>query len=558
MNLTFYTKATCVGLLLLFLFGGSFSLYAQNRLITLKVNEANVDDVLSKIRTDFSYKLLFNHEEAKAAGKVTLDLKNVSIETALNEIFKSNNLAFKKENDVYVIVSKEALAKGNTQKNVNQATLSGQNTLTVSGTVLDETGTPLPGAVVNVEGSHRKSVITDIDGKFELTDIPSNANLVFSFLGYETLEYTLGGKTTLEIELKPAASQLDEVVVVGYGKTSTRLNTGSISSITGKIISEQPVAEPLAALQGRIPGMFISSSNGLPGGGYTVQIRGLNSINSGNNPLFIVDGVPYSSESLNQFSGANGKQNPLSSINPADIDRIDVLKDADATAIYGSRGANGVVLISTKRGKSGKTKVDFDIYTGISQVAHKVAMLNAYQYYDLRNEAFTNDGVVPDDTNAPDLITWDKNKTTDWQDYLIGKNASLTEARLAFSGGNEQTSFLLSGTYRYETTVFPGSMDYGRGATLLNVNHHSKDNKFNLTASASYSSDNNNSGPTDLTQYYNLPPNYPLYNADGSLYWFGNIQNPAAFLSRKYNSKTNSLIGNTVLSYMILNGLEKQ
>ena len=198
----------------------------------------------------------------------------------------------------------------------------------------------------------------------------------------------------------------------------------------------------------------------MAGSGFQVRVRGENSMKQGNDPLYIIDGVPFISAPLNEFDGANGTQSPLNSINPNDIDRIDVLKDADATAIYGSRGANGVILITTKKGKSGDSKVNFNIYTGYSKVSHKLDMLNTQQYLQLRKDAFRFDSATPTVNNAPDLLTWDQNGYTNWQDLLIGNTGKITSSQVSFSGGTSQTKFLISTNYRRETSVLIGNMAF--------------------------------------------------------------------------------------------------
>lgn len=182
-------------------------------------------------------------------------------------------------------------------------------------------------------------------------------------------------------------------------------------------------------------------------------------------------------------------------------------------------------------------------------------MLNTQQFLELREEAFTNDGATKTATNAPDFLAWDKNAYTDWQDLLLGNTAQLTEAQASFSGGNAQTRFLFSGAFRNEGTVLLGDFSYKRGNTLLNIDHSSKDNKFGLTASVNFSSDRNNIVPTDISSYINLPPNMPVYKNKDSLYWFGSLQNPVAYLNRTYETKTINMIGNTTLRYNILKNL---
>jgi len=252
------------------------------------------------------------------------------------------------------------------------------------------------------------------------------------------------------------------MIKAGYYDVKKREATGNISRVMANEIAKQPISNPLAALQGRVPGLEITQQTGVPGGNFKVQIRGQNSIRSiGNDPLFIVDGVPYTNTPMSfgetsQLILVNGTS-PLNSINPSDIESIEVLKDADATAIYGSRGANGIILITTKKGQAGKTKVDFNFYSGAGKVASKMDLLNTQQYLQMRKEAFINDNQIPDVTNARDALLWDTTRNTDWQKVLIGGTAKTLDAQVSLSGGNKNIQFLIGGGYHRETTVFPGN-----------------------------------------------------------------------------------------------------
>jgi TonB-dependent SusC/RagA subfamily outer membrane receptor len=284
--------------------------------------------------------------------------------------------------------------------------------------------------------------ITDEKGRFRVV-AKKGYVLLFTYVGYESYSVTVGSATNIKVSLKQALRSLDEVVVIGYGTSSKRINTGSVTSITSAEIGKQPVSNVLAALPGRIAGAQIAQNNGLPGSAVQIQIRGQGSLSSGTIPLYVIDGVPFTNfnggspatDNLNAFgiSGANGGISPFSMINPNDIERIDILKDADATAIYGSRGANGVVLITTKRGQSGKTKFDVNASTGFTELNRFIPSPD--QYYDLRTQAFKNDGVTPNTSNAPDLTLWDKTKTTDWQKYFLGGTGKVSDVQTSLSGG---------------------------------------------------------------------------------------------------------------------------
>ncbi|HEX2845842.1 MAG TPA: TonB-dependent receptor [Chitinophagaceae bacterium] len=517
--------------------------FAQN--ITLSEKNASLESVFKKITRQTGYIFWYENKLVRDAKKVTIEIRNGSLDDVLKSCLNNQDLD-------YAIVGNTVVIK---EKNAPDPNIARPPTVDVHGTVTDASGKPLFAVSVTVKNS-TKGTNTNDQGEYQIRGINENDVLVFSSIGYESLELPVNGRTVVNAQLTVAVNSLDEAVVIAYGKTSKRLNTGSVASVTSQAIEDQPVADPLSALQGRVAGLNIVSTSGLPGSNLQVRLRGENSLNNGSDPLYIIDGVPFISTPLNQFNGANGSQNPMASINPNDIERIDILKDADATAIYGSRAANGVILISTKRGRSGKAVTDFNIYSGVSMVTRKVNMLSTSEYLAMRREAFTADGATPTATSAPDLLTWDQNAHNDWQDMLIGHTANVTQAQASISGGNETTRFLFSSTYRNESTVLPIDLGYKRGSAHLSLDHSSVDRKFNITASINYSADKNDVIATDITQYYKLAPNMPVYNDDGSYYWFGtSLQNPMAFLHRSYETKTNNLIANSVIRYTILPGL---
>jgi TonB-dependent starch-binding outer membrane protein SusC len=520
--------------------------YAQK--VSLDFQNVSIEKVLKEIKKQTGYLFLYKSEELKKAGKISIRVEDADIADAVAKSLAATPLTFK-------IVDRTIILKARTPDAVLFQLANQPPPLEVRGRITDNGGSPLVGANVTVKGT-KNGTSTGSNGEFILKGVDENAVLEISFIGYATQDVRVNSRGKINVVLQLSENKLDEMVIIAYGKTSKRLNTGSVSSVTNETLEKQPVSDPLAALQGRVSGLMITSSNGMAGSGFQVRIRGENSMKQGNDPLYIIDGVPFISSPLNEFDGANGSQSPLNSINPNDIDRIDVLKDADATAIYGSRGANGVVLITTKKGKAGDSKVSFNIYTGYSKVSHKLDMLNTQQYLQLRKDAFRFDSVAATINNAPDLLTWDQNGYTNWQDLLIGNTGKITSTQVSFSGGNSQTRFLISTNYRRETSVLIGNLAFQKGGALLNITHDSKNNKFGITASANYNTDDNNSIPTDVTQYINLAPNYPKYNPDGSLYWFGNVQNPLGYLKRTYNTKTNSLIGNATLHYSLIKGLD--
>lgn len=438
-------------------------------------------------------------------------------------------------------------------------TLTSQNgSPPISGIVTDSNG-PLGGVNIIVKNTSRGTQ-SDVDGHYEIAT-KSSDTLVFSYLGYKAQEVEVGSGSILNVTMQSDATALDAVVInAGYYKVSDRVKTASISRVSAQEIEKQPINNPLAAMQGRVAGVDIVETTGIAGGGFNVRIRGLNSLTSGNEPLYIIDGVPYDSRSIADRGISaeiipQGNISPLNAINPSNIESIEILKDADATAIYGSRGANGVILITTKKGKEGKKVFTINSSTGIAMITQKMNLLNTDQYLEMRREAFANDGI----TEYPDIAydvngTWDSNRYTDWQEALIGGTAHTQNLQGSISGGSAQTQFLLSGNYQKETSVFPGDFNYNRLNVNSNVTHKSIDDCFNLLFNVAYAIENNNLPKKDLTyEAITLPPNAPaLYDELGEINWENSTwTNPLAELQSIYQNKTNTLLANAVLSYKL-------
>lgn len=514
--------------------------YAQSVSVSLK--KAPLEDVFSTVKQQTGFLFFYDRDMLNGTKPVTIQANNLALQEFLAAVFKDQPLD-------YAIKNKTIFIKRKPTPSANTVVVA---LVPVNGIVKSADGEALIGVSIRVKGTSIGTV-TNTEGKFSL-NAEAGQILVISYVGFETQE--IAASQSLNIILKPSSSSLDETVVIGYGTAIRRTNTGSVSSVKAKDLASQPVLDPLAALQGRIPGLSVMSSNGLPGSSFKVMLRGQNSISGGNEPLYIIDGVPFYSESLNQFTSANGNQSPLAALNIADIERIDVLKDADATAIYGSRGANGVILITTKKGKAGKTQFNFNAFTGGSKVTNRVEMLNTAQFVQMRKEAFANDGKIPDEATAPDLVTWSQTKTTDWQKRLAGNTAEQLQVQGSVSGGNENTRYLLSGTYRKDGTVLPNDNAFKRGSVHMNIDHSSENKKFNISASVNYSSTKDNSLASDLTTFFDMAPNYPAINPDGSYFWFSTEQNPEAYLLRRSDVSNSNLIANSVIKYNIINGLD--
>lgn len=328
-----------------------------------------------------------------------------------------------------------------------------QQTRPVTGTVLSANDrTPLPGVSVVIKGS-TTGTATDGEGRFSL-NVPAgdNPTLVFSFVGYEPTEVRVGNDGQVPtVQLREKTTELNDVVVVGYGTVKKRDLTGSVASVTAEQVAEVPIARADQILQGRVSGVQVTQTNSEPGGTTSIRIRGTNSINTGNEPLFVVDGFPGAGD--------------LNSINPSDIESIEILKDASATAIYGSRGANGVVLITTKKGKAGRNNINFETYTGVQVVRNTYDMMNAREFGEYLNEVFTGNATLPPPYTQEQLDQLGEG--TDWQKEIL-RTARQSNYQLSFNGGTDEARYNLSMNYFDQDGVILNS-GFKRGTVRLNL-----------------------------------------------------------------------------------------
>lgn len=527
--------------------------------ITLKEKKASLEKVLNAIENQSKYVFLYDANDLKI-DNITINVKNATIEETLKQCFQNVPVEYTIEQNNVLLKTK--------QPTILEKIKAIVANIDVHGRVVDETGQPLPSATIRVKDG-TQSTTADANGYFNVQQVDPNSKLIISFIGFENLE--IAAKAEMgTIQLKQAESKLDEVKVIAYGTTTERLSTGDVTSVRAADIEMQPVNNPILALEGRVPGMFIRQENGLPGAATTVTIRGGTSISNGSDPLYIVDGVPYPVQSLPSANIAgpfgNNSGNPFSLINSSDIESISVLKDADATAIYGSRGANGVVLITTKKGKAGDVRVDVNLQSGIGQVGHYLKLLSTPQYLQMRHEAFVNDKTAPNPNADYDLTLWDTTRNTNWQKILMGRNAHYTDDHVTISGGNGNTQFLIGAGYHRETTVSLGDFADTKASVNFNINSSSANRKFKVSLSGFYTVDNNLLNAYNFTlAAVQLPPDAPsLYSPDGSINWAPNAQgvsswpaainNPAATLLVPYNTKFNTLNTSAFLSYEIMPG----
>ncbi|MWW25241.1 SusC/RagA family TonB-linked outer membrane protein [Algibacter lectus] len=436
--------------------------------------------------------------------------------------------------------------------------------MTVSGKITDEiTGESLFGVNIILKGSIR-GVSSDMSGVYSIGDVSPNDVLLFTYLGYVDMELKIGSENEINVALSPAIDELDELVIVGYGVKKKRNLTGSIVSISSDDIGESNLQDPISAIQGRAAGVQVVSNSGAPGGGMSIKVRGNSSLNSGNTPLYVVDGVPIESNSLSTLNGTeNFGLNPLADINPNDIQSIEILKDAASTAIYGSRAANGVVLITTKRGKSGKAQVDINISTGISSLTRKLSVLNASQYRDAVIDSYRN----MDNPTQPNAIVIDSlnprnSGDVDWQDEVL-RIAPQHKIDFAVRGGTDDVKYSWSSSFLDQDGIILNS-NYQRVTSRLNVDFKVSD-KFTFGQSISYTNGINKrinaAGANNLSIIRELlvrPPTFAIYLPDGSYngYQFGR-RNPVGLAELATNlNKSNRIIGNQYVEYNIVKGLK--
>jgi TonB-dependent starch-binding outer membrane protein SusC len=442
--------------------------------------------------------------------------------------------------------------------------------LMVSGTITDAaTGEVMPSVNVVIKGTSI-GVATDNAGKYTI-EVPSPALILqFSFIGYQTIEVTVGNQTNIDMALKSNVTEMEELVVIGYQTKRKKDITGAISSISGGSIASAPVKDVLTAMQGRASGVQVISNSGAPGDGVTVRVRGFSSLNSGNDPLYVIDGIPVESTTMSTLNAYdNHGLNPLSDINPADIESIEILKDASSSSIYGSRAANGVVLITTKRGHEGKPTVTLSGQVGYSKLPRELSVLNAAQWRDIvidsyKNLDYYNGATTPTEPHwtAIDSLNPMNSGDIDWQ-KLMYRTAKQYEANFSVQGGNADSKYAFSTSLLDQDGILISS-NYTRITSRLNTDFKVSD-RLKIGQSISYSHGITDRVSAGGTGNYSLvqsilvrPPVYSLTYPDGSpIYYFNGKRNPV-YLAKEctHLNTANRIIGNQFLEFIILKGLK--
>jgi TonB-linked SusC/RagA family outer membrane protein len=563
-----------------FFFCCVFDSVAQEKGITIHVRNASLKEVFHAIEQQTTYRFSYRSIMVDSLKNITVAKTNVTVSDILDEVLQGRNF-------IYKIVSPQSIVLSDRQDMENK--VKGMDRK-YSGTVTDEKGETVIGASISIKGS-KTGTVTDMDGRFSIV-APAGSTLSVSYIGFTSEDVKLENKLELQIVISEDVKSLSEVVVVGYGVQRKRDVTTAISSLKSSELAT-PVTSLDQAMTGKLAGVQVLQPNGIPGGGMSIKVRGIGTISAGADPLYVIDGFPMSDGAAN----ATGmKVNPLSSININDIESIEVLKDASSAAIYGSRGANGVVIITTKKGKESKPAVQYDGYYGWQKTTRKIEMMNAYQQaeilYESRNttylEALTAAGITGSITDTNDerrqklgqpltskklnylipehiypYLNGEQGLTdTDWQEEVM-RTAPIQSHNISITGGTQAARYFVSTTYVNDKGIVLGSgFDQMGGRAKID----SKYNKLAFGANVSFNHSNYDLVPTEdryanetiLSTALGMLPSFPVYNADGSYNYdqytldcgIPNLINPVALaLERKDNMKRNRMLGNLYAEY---------
>ncbi|MCE6991486.1 TonB-dependent receptor [Dyadobacter sp. CY323] len=549
---------------------------ALNQHVTISIENENIEAIVSKLERSVKVRFLYSREIVQSKRKVSFTAQDQPLSAVLDGILRPLNLTYEVSGDKIVLKRQPAAKEAETKQQASPSAPASSATwdTDISGKVTDNNGEALPGVSILVKGTSQGAT-TDTEGNFKVTVVNSDAVLVFSFVGYASQEIQVGTRSIIDVQLAVDNKSLEEVVVVGYGTQKRADVTAAISSVPMSEVRDMPVSNVATALQGKIPGVVIQQNNGTPGSTPAIKVRGFGSISAGNSPLIVVDG---------NIVGAS----IFSTLNPTDIESMDVLKDASSTAIYGSKGSNGVMLITTKRGKAGKPSVNLDVFTGFQQVSKKIDLIDSQQFAEFGRDASNNayldniKGANITDPNSVrptdylryryprgEVFDWlnfdDPAKVaalpyTDYQDKIF-KTAKMSSYQLSASGGTDKARYSISGGYLQQDGIIRRSaLDrYTLRANVeVNVLPTLKIG-MNLNPSYKVQQEVKDAGHwadnAVVNSALSVMPMIPIFAADGSYtsqtafaapYNYPGITNPVANIA-EYNSQllTATVLGNT-------------
>ncbi len=511
------------GILLMFaLIQVSASTYSQSTKLTLDLKNVTLSELFNKIEKTSEFHFFYDSGKLDLSKEVSLTTENSNIETILSDLFKGSDIS-------YEIFDRYIIIKNKGQKSTTNEITTQQQPRTVSGIVTDSNKQPLPGVTVVIKGTSQ-GTITDGNGEYSINNIPPNTVLQFSFVGMKTKEVEVTNQARINITLEEETIGLEEVVAIGYGVQKKSDITGAVASVSSEDLTKIVTSTPVQALQGKAAGVSVVMESGSPDATASIKIRGVGTTNN-TDPLYVVDGLPMSD---------------IDYLNPNDIESIEILKDASACAIYGSRGANGVVLVTTKKGKDGVLKVNFNAYYGIETLQDKPEMLNSEQYAKLSNEAYTNAGL-----DAPYSSTSDLAYNTNWYDE-VSRIGTVENYNLSFSGGREKFNSFLSGNYFSRKGII-NSTNFEKMSFIQNSAIKATDFLSLETSLSGTFTKNNRLDPTSIfLSSLIAPPDVPVIDSETN-YYAGihklRLSNPAGRIDRNNtdNNRTD-LVGNVTVN----------
>ncbi|MFS4416672.1 TonB-dependent receptor [Maribacter sp. 2307ULW6-5] len=554
--------------------------YSQTAKVSLDLENVTVRQVIDEIQSSTKFKFVYKTRDVDLERTVSLKVDKQNIETVLEKLFSKTATIYKVRN-TQIILTRDKDAFIDFKRSAVFDKSAQQQGIQITGTVTDENGAPLPGANV-IEKGTSNGVVTDFDGSYSITLRNVPAILAFSYVGYKTQEISVQESATRNVSLLPDAQQLEDVVVIGYGSSIKKAVTSSISSVKAEELVEVPVASFDQALQGRAAGVQVTKNTGSPGGGVSIRIRGTTGLLSGQEPLYVVDGVPIINDPAGQFDpfrrsdadggrGAAGNEtvSPIADIAIENIESIEILKDASAASIYGSRAANGVILVTTKRGRVGKPQISFSHYTGVTFIPEKnrYKVLDAEQFAAMTNEGLAQIGQAPFYIESPE-------NNTNWQDKIF-RQGLMTDVNLRVSGGSENLAYSVSAAYFDQQGTIINS-DFDRFSFRTNLDWTFSD-KIKVGTRAVFSKSNSNRlrnngndtndfgngnslfGPSVIGSALVANPTYTVKNELGSFTIdpLNNVVNPVGLaLTQNLENTANRFLGNVFADIMVVNGLK--
>lgn len=537
--------------------------FAQERPVSIDVADVPAKTVLQEIERQSGYRFFYNSGVTDMDFAVSLTISDAAVESVLQKLFAGTDITWR-------IEGREIVLAGKIQKKS-----------TIGGRVTDTASEPLIGVSVYPKDNIQGGVITDVDGNYEITITDPSETLCFSYIGFEQQEIKPGKRSVINVMLSESSIMLDEVVAIGYGVQKRSTVTGSISSVKAEELPKSANASVNNMLSGKASGVQVSQTSAQPGGGVSIIIRGAGSDQAGNQPLYVIDGFPINNSSVDPGDGdySVGSRDPLNSINPNDIESIEILKDAASTAIYGARAANGVILITTRRGSEGKTKVDLSYTNSIQKMDRYFDMLNAREFMEYSNilgreQYLISNNQYPYGPKTQDFSYYTPKYTareiaaagegTDWWEEVT-RLGVVHDANVSVSGGNSKTTFLVSGNYFDQKGLVVNST-FKRVSGRVNLDHKIFDNlKIGVSATGSYV-DNGNVQLGDgqwetsgvLVAALQMSPVCPVYDETGDYYinpMDAVLPNPVSFREIDDHTVQKRLLANAYVEYVPVKGL---